>query len=95
MCRLIREAIDTVERLRFQDRKAFTLSELNEQLSKLLIGLRTCIHQPELSNFLVQLIQQIREVNSDCFKKQQRQHELQTEELMAKTKELEDRNTLL
>ncbi|CAD8077789.1 unnamed protein product [Paramecium sonneborni] len=62
--RLIRQVIDGLE-------KNNNIKELNEQLSKLIIGLRTCINQQEVSSYIIQLIQIIREItNNHQFKKQ-------------------------
>ncbi|CAD8066134.1 unnamed protein product [Paramecium primaurelia] len=62
--RLIRLVIDSLE-------KNKNIKELNEQLSKLIIGLRTCINQQEVSNYIIQLIQIIREItNNHQFQKE-------------------------
>ncbi|CAD8163785.1 unnamed protein product [Paramecium octaurelia] len=62
--RLIRLVIDSLEKNR-------NIKELNEQLSKLIIGLRTCINQQEVSSYIIQLIQTIREItNNHQFKKE-------------------------
>ncbi|CAK82352.1 unnamed protein product (macronuclear) [Paramecium tetraurelia] len=66
--RLIRLVIDSLEKNR-------NIKELNEQHTKLIIGLRTCINQQEVSSYIIQLIQIIREItNNQQFKK-----EIQTE----------------
>ncbi|CAD8163663.1 unnamed protein product [Paramecium octaurelia] len=66
--RLIRSVIDSLEKNR-------NIKELNEQLSKLMVGLRTCINQQEISSYIIQLIQILREItNNQQFKK-----EIQTE----------------
>ncbi|CAD8091596.1 unnamed protein product [Paramecium sonneborni] len=53
--RLIRNVIDNMEKSR-------NFKQLNQQLSKLIVGLRTCINQQEVSSYIIQLIQMIREI---------------------------------
>ncbi|CAD8175100.1 unnamed protein product [Paramecium octaurelia] len=53
--RQIRSVIDNLE-------KSKSFKQLNQQLSNLIVGLRTCIHQQDASNQIIQLIQMIRDI---------------------------------
>ncbi|CAD8163586.1 unnamed protein product [Paramecium pentaurelia] len=53
--RQIRNVIDNLE-------KSKSFKQLNQQLSKLIVGLGTCINQQEVSNQIIQLIQMIRDI---------------------------------
>ncbi|KAM3142244.1 hypothetical protein pb186bvf_005653 [Paramecium bursaria] len=76
--RLIRSAIEQMER--FKD---------NDTISRLIIGLRQCIHQPQLSSYLIQLLAVIRQTNHELVQQQQHQMDLQRQEFLHKVTELE------
>ncbi|CAD8157858.1 unnamed protein product [Paramecium pentaurelia] len=80
--RQIRDVIDNLEK-----NKSF--KQLNQQLSKLIIGLRTCINQQEVSSYIIQLIQIIREITNKHQHQKQIMHDKDKANLMQKIHELE------
>ncbi|CAD8079351.1 unnamed protein product [Paramecium sonneborni] len=62
--RQIRNVIDNLE-------KSKSFKQLNQQLSELIVGLKTCINQQEISSYIIQLIEMIRElINNNQNQKQ-------------------------
>ncbi|CAD8154744.1 unnamed protein product [Paramecium octaurelia] len=80
--RQIRSVIDNLEK-----NKSF--KQLNQQLSKLIVGLRTCIHQQEVSSYIIQLIQIMREITNNHQNQKQNLYDKDKAILMQRIHELE------
>ncbi|CAK76424.1 unnamed protein product (macronuclear) [Paramecium tetraurelia] len=80
--RQIRSVIDNLE-------KNKSVKQLNQQLSKLIVGLRTCIHQQEVSSYIIQLIQIMREITNNHQNQKQNLYDKDKAILIQRIHELE------